>query len=265
MTDLLKKMEAFNKRWKTIDNSSYQEEFEKFKTRVMNSLENIDSWISDYAESQFLRIFAIPVGYKAIYYSLKQQRDEKKFYQMLEILFSLPFKDAFVALRGGVVAELMDSLTFSKVNLAVKLLNGELIFYPRGEKELDVKLVDEVISFLDDNSKKHFIQALKFYENSSKAAAVKSAESLRRSLEEFLRYKLGNEKGLDANISELAKQLKADGRDSIIRNIIVQIFSYLDKYFNENSKHKDGEIDKVENEFLIYQTGVLLRYIDNIL
>ena len=109
----------------------------------------------------------------------------------------------------------------------------------------------------------HILQnALKLYlEGPDKF--IKSAESLRRSLEEFLRYKLKNNAGLKANITNLQNKLKQDKRDSIIRNIIGTVFTKLDEYFNENSKHNDGDIDETEIEYLIYQTGVLMRYVNN--
>ncbi len=46
MTDLLKKIEAFNKRWGIAETSSYEEEFKKFKTRVMNILKEIDDLVT---------------------------------------------------------------------------------------------------------------------------------------------------------------------------------------------------------------------------
>ena len=64
-------------------------------------------------------------------------------------------------------------------------------------------------------------------------------------------------------ISEFQTKLKSDKRDAQVRNIIGSIFNYLDQYFNENSKHNDGDIDDAENEFLIYQTGLLMRYLNN--
>jgi len=47
--------------------------------------------------------------------------------------------------------------------------------------------------------------------------------------------------------------------------VIFQIFSYLDQYFNENSKHQDGDIDEIENEFLVYQTGLLMRCLNRVI
>ena len=84
-------------------------------------------------------------------------------------------------------------------------------------------------------------------------------------LEEFLRYKLRNEKGLNANIKEIQNIHKEKNKDKQIRNIISTNFNFLDKYFDENRKHQDGDIDETECEYLIYQTGVLLRYINKLI
>ena len=32
-------------------------------------------------------------------------------------------------------------------------------------------------------------------------------------------------------------------------------------YLNDSDKHQNGNINESENEFLIYQTGLLMRYI----
>ena len=91
-----------------------------------------------------------------------------------------------------------------------------------------------------------------------------SSNSLRRALEEFLKYTLENTRGLKGNIKYLQGKLKEKGIDSNIRNIIFQIFNYLDQYFNENSKHHDGQITETDNEYSIYQTALLLRYLHRI-
>lgn len=154
-----------------------------------------------------------------------------------------------------------EATDLSNINLTITTNRGEIILYPRGEKQLDEELVNAVLTFLDERSNAHFKQALNFFQAKN---AVKSAESLRRAIEEFLHQKLGNTKGLDTNIKEIQKKLKTEGTDPQVRNIIFQTLVYLDQYFNENSKHQDGSIDELENEFLIYQTGVLLRYIHQV-
>ena len=66
---------------------------------------------------------------------------------------------------------------------------------------------------------------------------------------------------VNSNIKELQERLKIKNTKSLIRNAIFQIFNNLDQYYNENSKHRDGDIDEYENEYLIYQTALLMRYV----
>ena len=278
--NIKKKLQEFNKRWSIVDDSSYEEEFRKFKKRVLNIFSDIDDHVPEEGVAQFCQILGItekwehqPYGDRSwsrnIVNALVQEDSEKKFYRLLQIISLLPIQTSMgyraydvTYSREKLFSQLAEAIELSNVNLAMTAKNGEVIFHPKGEEKFDQTLVDEVLSFLNTESQKHFVDALNAYLNFSSKNAIKSAESLRRSLEEFLRHKLGNQQGLDKNIQELAKKLKENRRDAIIRNIAFQTFSLLDQYFNENSKHKDGDIDEAENEFLIYQTGLLMRYID---
>lgn len=281
MNDILKKINKFNKRWEIIDDSTYEQEFKKFKNRVLNIFLDIDDHVLDEGISLFCQLLGIPEKWKhsfvgrrkgttVIIDSLRQENDDNKFYRLLQIIFYLPiqtsvddyYMNEITYSKDILYRKLAEAIKFSKVNLAITKKDEEIILFPRGEEKLDQKLVEGVLSFLNDKSNKHFIDALNSYEKGTKKDRVKSAESLRRSLEEFLRFKLKNRKGLKKNIKELQKRLKADGRDPYIRGIIFRTFSYLDTYFNENSKHKNGDINEEENEFLVYQTGLLMRYIE---
>jgi len=260
----------FAKRWNLPQKSTPEQNFSAFKIRVFNLFKNIDNRLSDIQISFFCQILGIKEEWHRPYGeldaistnvidALENENNPIKLFFILQTIFSLldfrhPHNDALYQNFKAI-------LNLSDVNLAVTEKDGKVIFYPQGEKRLDFELVEAVLSFLNLESHNHFLNALQFYERKSGADSIKSAESLRRSLEEYLRFKLKNQKGLDANITELLTQLKKDGRDPVVRNVIFQVFSYLDKYFNENSKHNDGDIDEAENEFLIYQTGVLMRYI----
>lgn len=277
MNNIKKKLEEFNKRWSIVDDISYKDEFSKFKIRIFNIFKYIDRHVDADGIALFCNILGIAEKWdtnyrgassKNIINALCEENDEKKFYRILEIIFTLPMKIEYsrypdvIFSRQILYSQTKEVVEFSNINLAITKKDGEVIFYPKGEKALDKVLVEQVLRFLNDKSQKHFVDALKYYESEGKDNSIKSANSLRRSLEEFLRYKLNNNEGLDENISTLLKKLKEDQRDPQIRNIIQQIFVYMDKYFNENSKHKDGDIDKVENEYLIYQIGLLMRYIE---
>jgi len=272
------KIKDFNKRWDITDDLTYEEKFKKFKVRVLNIFRDIDNLVTEKGISKFCQILGVPEHWEQSTYgygkwsqnitgAFKKENNEKKFYFLLQIVFNLPIPNDYrhhqtVNVSRELLNQLIEALDFSNVNLAITVKNNEIIFYPRGEKKLDQKLVDEVLSFLDTKSQEHFIQALNFYQRNNAKDAVKSADSLRRSIEEFLRLRLQNQKGLAANIKELQTHLKQDNRDPKIRSIIFQTISYLDEYFNENSKHQDGDINEAENEFLIYQSGVLMRYVN---
>lgn len=274
--DLKDKIKEFNQRWSVVDEESYQESFNKFKTRILNILKDIDSQVTEESIRLFCQFYGIPEEWKYQPYGdhkwskniisrLVNEEKETEFYKLLEVIFSFNIRGlsgygGVVYNRKSIYDEVCQAIELSNVNLATTVSEeGGIFFYPKGEEKLDDELVNLPLSFLNKGSGEHFMQALKFYQSKK---YIKSAESLRRSLEEFLRYKLNNSIGLTPNISALQKRLKSDGRDPQVRNIISQIFSYVDQYFNENSKHNDGDIDESENEFLIYQTGLLMRYIN---
>ena len=265
-----KKLKEFNKRFSITETSTHQEEFQKFRIRIFNAIENPDEYFLPEGILFFCQIFGIPIKWHHDPYevrtwstnikdALKSELDEKRFFKMIQTFFHLPthIEDSKIFFFNAI----SHSIDLSNVNLAITKKEDEVILYPRGEKFLDNNLVEEILKFLNPESQKHFIEALAFYEKREAADSVKSSESVRRTIEEFLKFKLKNQKGLDANIKELQSRLKQDGIESTIRNIIFQVFSYLDQYFNENSKHNDGDINEAENEFLIYQAGVLMRYI----
>ncbi len=275
MDNIANKMEAFNKRWGIIEASSYEEELSKFKARILNIFSGVDDSITEAGISTFCQILGIKEKWNTsgtydeirwstnIIDSIKRETDERKLYYLLQAIFHLPFQSEDT--KENYYHRFVEAVSLSKIKLSVTSKNGEVILYPRGEDRLDTKLVNEVLSFLNEGSGRHFADALRSFEKLTPVDSIKSAESLRRSLEEFLRFKLSNQKGFTANIQELTVRLKAEKRDSFVRNIIFQTFSNLDQYFNENSKHKDGDIDANENEFLVYQVGLLMRYLDKVL
>jgi len=274
--ELKEKMEKFNKRWNITSTDSYEESFRKFKTRILNILKDIDSNVTEESISAFCQYYGIKEQWRSAPYGdrswstniidrLNTEGNEKEFYRLIELIFSLGitstmgYDHRYTYSKNILLNEVTNAIALSDINAEITILGDEVVLYPKGEKILDQELVDYPLSFLNKESGEHFIQALQFYQSKKH---IKSAESLRRSLEEFLKHRLNNSAGLSANISNLQKQLKIDGRDSQVRNIMFQTCSYLDQYFNENSKHNDGDIDDSENEFLFYQAGLLMRYIN---
>lgn len=273
------KQNSFKKRFGILDHHDEKKEFAKFKNRILNIFDTIDYEVDDKFIYRFCTLLGNPVrkgqlgeiNYgENIISSLKEEADERRFFFLIETLLStlVECKQKGFKLSCNVqslINETFEAIEISEINLSVSIANQEIILHPRGEEVLDNELIEEVFSFLNPESQNHFIQALKFYEQRNQESHIKSADSVRRSIEEFLRYKLENQQGLAANIPTLGKLLKSDKRSAEIRNIITQTFSYLDKYFNDHSKHGDGDIGEEENEFLLYQSGLLMRYINKAL
>ena len=268
--NLKEKIKNFNKRWDVDDDETYEESFKKFKTRIINILKNIDSIVSQESVSLFCQVYGISENWNCdmlghiysenIINRIYGEDNEVEFYKLLEVIFSLDIRGLCEYDKNKIYNKVKEAIDFSNVNLVTTIdKKSEIIFYPKGEELLDEELVNKLLKFLDEESNKHFIDALKFYQLKK---MVKSAESLRRVLEQFLKYKLNNNKGLKENINELQKKLKIDKRDVNIRKVIFQIFNFLDSYFNENSKHNDGNINESECEYLIYQVGVIIRYME---
>ncbi|MDD2656799.1 MAG: hypothetical protein PHQ18_04530 [Patescibacteria group bacterium] len=274
--DLKEKMERYNKRWNIILDESSEESFNKFKTRILNIFNDIDHNVSvnsittfcqylGIQEKRYVNNFSGNSRSTHIIDKLSNESNEEEFYRIIEIIFCLdiietsnyPFGLSYS--KNILLRKVIEAINFSNVNVSITEDNGEIILYPKGEDLLDKELVNEPLSFFEGSVNEHFVDALKSYQAKKH---IKSAESLRRCLEEFLKYELQNDKGFKANILEIQKKIKLDGRDAQVRNIIGTILNYLDDYFNENSKHNDGNIDDSENEFLIYQVGLLARYIN---
>jgi hypothetical protein len=262
-----KRKNEIRKRWNILNDNSGG--FIEFKNRVYNILKDFNFSEDDHIN--FCNYYGIINCYHGVFgnsiirQKLYETVLENDYFELLEVVFSLKLEGEaspyeYIG-KNSLYKKVCEAIEFSDINLSVKKTdNGDIIFYPRGEEFLDDNLINDdiVLSFLDKKTSQHFIDALNFYKNKK---WVKSTDSLRRCLEEFLRVKLKNSKGLKANTSEIGEYLKKIKNPSQIRNIISQIFGYLDQYFNDNSKHNDGNISEVETEFLIYQVSLLMRYI----
>lgn len=262
------------------------EEFRDFKQGILNFLENIDYGVSEEEIIKFCSWFrkrVIRKGYSIqgggnIYGIFLNENNPQEFYFLLETIFTLQIKKNFSSNSTygdkfsyrynsfELYSNVMEIFSISDINASImKMPSGKIIIYPRGEEVLDQGLVEEVFGFLDKISQEHFISAIKHYKEGTEKSFIKSAENIRRCLEEFLRFKLKNDRGLDKNIMTLLAHIKDKNVAKEIRNIVQQIFSHLDKYFNEKSKHNDGDIGEPENEFLLYQSGLLMRYINKVI
>ena len=279
--DFREKHKSFKKRFGIVDQQlDPAKEFQIFKQRILNIFIDIDINTKEEGIAQFCtrlgkRIIiknfmpALKYNYNIINI-LEEETDEAPFYFLIEMLFTLPIEirkggNGISYSKGILYENTAEAFSISNINASICKVGDEVLVFPRGEEILDKELVEEVFIFLNENSKSHFLSAVKSYREGTSISYVKSAESIRRCIEEFLRYKMNNIKGLDNNLKQLGAHLKEKHISSEIKTLIHQFFTYLDKYFNENSKHNDGQIGEAENEFLLYQSGLLLRYINKVI
>jgi len=137
--------------------------------------------------------------------------------------------------------------------------DGYFIF-PKGEKEFDSALVSQPLEWLSKypNAHKTFCIALKQYSEGVYIRDV--ADNLRKALEAFFQEFLGNTKNLETNKNEICKHL---GTQDIDAGIIGLFQPLINAYKNINdriAKHNDA-VDARLLEFLLYQTGVLIRMV----
>lgn len=280
------KMRDFDKRWNITDDSSLKVKFQRFKNAVMTIFQAIDEDVPRNTVKDFCIAFGIqekwyggqygrkPVG-NNIYDALKIENNPVELLRKIEILFSLPMPKVWdpasrevIFSRDILIKDVSKALEASTIGVKLVKHDENVIFIKCGEDFLDKQLVNQVLSFLEKSALQHFTDALKSHLNNTAKSRIKSCDSLRRSLEDFLRAVLGNKKGLKENIKELRDYLKEKARkakmNSHICNRIPQMVKFLDDFFNENCKHKDGKISELEMEFLIYLVATIMRYIQQI-
>lgn len=277
--DLQKKLSEINSRWQIDDGYSEEEEFRRFKTRIMNSFSGIDSRVTKKSIADFCNVIGIEEKWDTAMYedsswstnikdALNNESNPKKFFRLLEIILALEIPGITNRYGGPSYSKsfffnkIDEAINYSKVNISIVKTENDIIIYPSGEKILDKEVVNKTLSFLKDKPGFHFIDALKFYDKNTPESRVKSSNSLRRCLEEFFRTLLNNNAGLKANIGEIGNALKSKNVNNDIRNCVTTIISRLDHpIFNNNSKHQDGDLSELENEFMIYQVALLMKYI----
>lgn len=138
--------------------------------------------------------------------------------------------------------------------------NGEYFIFPKGAPELDAALVSEPLEWLKDYPVAHrtYITALKQYAEGIYIRDV--ADNLRKTLEAFLQEFLGNSKNLETNKNDICKYLGEQGVDAGISGLFQPLINAYKNINDRIAKHNDA-VDEKLLEFLLYQTGVLVRMV----
>lgn len=138
--------------------------------------------------------------------------------------------------------------------------NGEYFVFPKGAPEFDVALVSEPLEWLKAYPVAHrtYVTALKQYADGIYVRDV--ADNLRKALEAFLQEFLGNSKNLETNKNEICKYLGEQSVDAGITGLFQPLINAYKNINDRIAKHNDA-VDKKLLEFILYQTGVLIRLV----
>lgn len=132
--------------------------------------------------------------------------------------------------------------------------------FPKGAKELDDALVSEPLEWLHDypESRRNYVNALKQYSEGIYIRDV--ADNLRKTLECFLQEFLGNKKNLETNKNEICRYLGSQNVDPGISGLFQTLIGAYKNLNDRIAKHNDA-VDSKILEFLLYQTGILIRMV----
>lgn len=261
-----------------------KDKFEYFKTKIFNVL-NIVS--KDYSSEcmdtkeyyTFCNITGMPYNtdYNTDYDSDYRNRDRfEHCLSIIERTNSLnEFLSYYVALVNSVKTKKYSNHAWKRENFSNLLCNmldeshipfnllenaGEYFIFPKGAKELDDALVSEPLEWLKEYPQAHktYCIALKQYSEGINIRDV--ADNLRKTLEAFLQEFLGNTKNLETNKSEICKYLGEQGVDAGISGLFQPLINSYKNINDRIAKHNDA-VDEKLLEFLLYQTGVLIRMV----
>lgn len=148
------------------------------------------------------------------------------------------------------------------LNIQFEILEDEdgVFVFPKGAKELDDALVSEPLEWLKDYPQAHktYCIALKQYADGIYIRDV--ADNLRKALEAFLQEFLGNTNNLETNKNNICRYLGEQGVDAGISGLFQPLINAYKNINDRIAKHNDA-VDEKLLEFLLYQTGVLIRMV----
>lgn len=131
-------------------------------------------------------------------------------------------------------------------------------FFPKGAKELDDELVSRPLRWLNEypKTKKVFSLALKQYSDNTYVRDV--ADNFRKTLEMFFQEFLNNKRNLRNNSTLIFQYLHDNNAEPQLSSIVQSLINSYDNLNNSAVKHNDT-LDKTYLEFIMYQTGIIIR------
>ena len=192
-----------------------------------------------------------------IYKILSEENDFEKFILFLQSIFWL---DLDSEVKEELYLGFKEDIKLSMLDIRIGKTSSGIIFYPKGAKLLDEKLVNENLGWLTSypTAYENFKSALEKHQN--KIYQRNLIDDLRLSLESILKRILNNRGRLEKQEKLLGEYLEREKVPKELRNMYWQLIDYYAKYQNNYAKH-DDKVNSSEVEFMIYLTGTFIRFL----
>jgi len=243
--------------------------FDEFRSRALHTVANIlESDLVEYEDlsNDYLRVIGKPPSFASfafvhsisdtpVWKALKDPDKLQEFIFRLESLFHLPFAKKTLKQLG---AGLKKDITASGIQIVLAHSKDSYLFYPKGAKLLDERVVNADLEWMSA-----YPSALTAFENalvqsSDLAEQREVLDSLRVSLENFVRQLLGNRKSLENNKENLLKWMNDHETNTETRNMMRELFQFYCNYQNNHVKHGDGW-KSAEVDFILYLTATFIH------
>jgi len=253
-----------------------------FKHRCITSIGVFVTWLSqeqiDDATTCMARLLGVHLPIAPNYFEEKDRVFEKtrifkllskfpaltsdtlmyRWLMTMEIYANIDCCDDAERARKNFAVELAEAIELSGVNAILCDTPDGYRFYPANAELLDIKLVIDVLNWLNNypKAKEKYDDALRLFLKGDRTRHV--LDDCRLSLELFVKQYLSNASSLENQISELGKFLKDKNISTELRNMFNSLLKGYTSFNNNNVKH-DDRVNESEIEFVIYMTGAFMR------
>lgn len=187
------------------------------------------------------------------------QEDIINVIRYIQIIFLMENSIIPNLIKGKLCKEINEIADIYNINInIIKSGKNEYLVYPKGAKELDNALVNDILIWMDKfpKAKANFYNALEKYSQNGNLRNI--LDDLRLSLELLIQGILQNKKSIENNKNEICKYLKDNNINKEITNMFYTILDYYMKYQDNNVKHDENCYEQ-EAEYMIYITGTFMR------
>lgn len=208
---------------------------------------------------QYGDILSVPIN--KIISALEEHKNPFKLFIAYYVAFINSVSDRNDGLTKQQLLDILNnSFEESRLNYSLLIDGNDYFIFPKGAKELDDALVSEPLEWLKDYplTQKEWIDALKNYSEATEQTASETADKFRKALERFFQEFFNSTQSLEKLISEYGNFLSSKGVPAELSNDFKKLLDAYTKYNNNYAKHHN-KVSKSVLEYIMYQTGNLIR------